>query len=141
MNNAELDKKIKQIIHSKRFELGYVCMVDILKGLGYLSNKDYENWRFGRTEYLEKVCNVNFSKLTFINKLFKRHSLELGLKGSWTACNQHGIKVKKGLKFSKSGKSDIEKSYSTHYIDKERILELKNNKSQHVTMHKQNAAN
>ncbi len=125
MNNIDLDKKVKQLVHSQRYEKGFVCMIDILKGLDCLSNKDYDNWRFGKIEYLEKACKTNLSKLTFIQKSFRHHSLELGLKNPWTAYNQHGIKLKKTLRFSKTGKTNIEKMYSTHYIDNKRVQELK----------------
>ena len=39
-----------------------------------------------------------------------------------------GVKTK--LKFSKTGDENIEKFYSTHYIDENRIAELKQDKEQ-----------
>ena len=68
MNNADLDKEVKRLVHSNRYEKGYVCSVDILLQLDYLTKKDYEDWRFGRIDYLERVCKTNLSKLTLINK-------------------------------------------------------------------------
>ena len=125
MNNADLDKKVKKLVHSNRFEKGVVCSMDILMQLGYLSKKDYEDWRFGRIGYLEKVCEVNLSKLTLINKSIRKHSTDLGLESSWTGYNQFGKGIKRRLRFSKSGKKVIEDSYATHYLDKKRIIELK----------------
>lgn len=127
MNNADLEKEVKRLVHLNRYEKGYVCPVDILMQLDYLSKNDYENWRFGRVDYLEKVCKINLRKLTFINKLIRKYSKDLGLKESWTAYNKFGKGVKKRLRFSKSGKQTIENAYSTHYIDKDRITELKEN--------------
>ena len=127
MNNADLDKEVKRLVHLSRYEKGYVCPVDILMQLDYLSKNDYENWRFGRVDYLEKVCKINLRKLTLINKLIRKHSKDLGLQESWTAYNKFGKGVKKRLRFSKSGKQTIENAYSTHYIDKDRITELKEN--------------
>jgi hypothetical protein len=127
MNNADLEKEVKRLVHLNRYEKGYVCPVDILMQLDYLSKNDYENWRFGRADYLEKVCKINLRKLTLINKLIRKHSKDLGLKESWTAYNKFGKGVKKRLRFSKSGKQTIENAYSTHYIDKDRITELKEN--------------
>jgi len=126
MNNVNLEKEVKRLVHLNRYEKGIICAVDILKQLNYLTNKDYDNWRFGRVEYLEKVCNANLSKLTLINKLIRKYSTELGLKGSWTGYNQYGKGVKRRLRFSKSGEKTIEDRYATHYIDNERIIELKN---------------
>ena len=72
MNRKELEREVKKLVHSLRYEKGYVCAVDILMRLGYLSKNDYEDWRFGRVEYLERVCNVNLGKLTFINKTIRK---------------------------------------------------------------------
>ena len=129
MNNADLEKEVKRLVHLNRYEKGLVCAVDILLQLDLLTKKDYENWRFGRVEYLEKVCNTNLSKLTLINKLIKKYSNEIGLKSSWTGYNQFGKGVKRRLRFSKSGDKIIEDSYATHFIDTERITELKKNKA------------
>jgi len=125
MNNINLEKEVKRLVHLNRYEKGIVCAVDILKQLNYLTNKDYDDWRFGRVEYLEKVCNTNLSKLTLINSLIRKYSTKLGLKSSWTGYNQFGKGVKRRLRFSKSGTKIIEDRYATHYIDTERIKELK----------------
>ncbi len=127
MNNVDLEKEVKKTdtfkpIWKKRDCL-YRCYFK--KQLNYLSNKDYDNWRFGRVEYLEKVCNTNLSKLTLINKLIRKYSTELGLKSSWTGYSQYGKGVKRRLRFSKSGEKTIEDRYATHYIDTDRIKELK----------------
>lgn len=129
MNNVDLDKEVKRLVHSNRYEKGYVCAVDILMQLEYLSKKDYEDWRFGRIDYLERICNVNLSKLTLINKLIIKYSIDLELKSSWTAYNKFGKGVKHRLRFSKSGDKTIEDRYATHYIDSKRINELKEKKS------------
>ena len=97
--------------------------------LDYLSMKDYEDWRFGRVDYLEKVCNANLSKLTLINKSIRKIAIDLKLIPSWTAYNKFGKGEKYKLKFSKSGNKNIEEAYATHYIDKERIKVLKTEKA------------
>ena len=127
MNNSDLDKEVKRLVHLNRYEKGIVCAIDILKQLNFLSNKDYDSWRFGRVDYLEKVCNANLSKLTLINKLIRKYSTELGLKGSWTGYNQYGKDIKRRLRFSKSGEKTIEDGYATHYIDTDRIKRIKKN--------------
>jgi hypothetical protein len=131
MNNVDLEKEVKRLVHSNRYKKGYVCAVDVLLRLGYLTKDDYEAWRYGRIDYLEKVCKVNLGKLTYINKLIGKYSTELDLKSSWTAYNQFGKGIKRRLLFSKSGDKSIEDKYATHYIDPKRINELKE-KSEHV---------
>lgn len=128
MNNSDLEKEVKRLVHLNRFEKGYVCSVDILLQLNCLTKKDYEDWRFGRVAYLEKACTVNLGKLTLINKLIQKYSIELELKGSWTAYNQFGKGIKSRLRFSKSGEKNIEDRYATHFIDVKRIDELKQKK-------------
>ena len=125
MNNTDLDKEVKRLVHQNRYEKGYVCAVDILLQLNCLTKKNYEDWRFGRVDYLEKVCSINLSKLTLINKLIRKYSTELNLKNSWTGYNQFGKGKKRRLRFSKSGDKTIEDRYSTHYVDKDRMIELK----------------
>jgi hypothetical protein len=129
MNNADFDKEVKRLVHLNRYEKGYVCAVDILLQLDYLTKKDYKDWRFGRVDYLEKVCNINLSKLTLINKLICKYSMELDLESSWTGYNQFGKGIKRRLRFSKSGDKTIEDRYATHYIDKNRMIELKEKKA------------
>ncbi len=129
MNKVDLEKEVKRLVHSNRYEKGYVCSVDVLLQLGYLTKKDYEDWGFGRVEYLEKVCNINLSKLTLMNKYIVKYSTELKLKSSWTAYNQFGKSTKRRLRFSKSGNKSIEERYATHYIDANRIIELAEKKA------------
>jgi len=127
MNNAALEKEVKRLVHSNRYEKGYVCSIDVLMQLGYLSQGNYEDWRRGRVEYLEKVCKTNLGKLTFINRLIRTYAIELNLKSFWTFYNQFGKGIKRRLRFSKSGDKKIEDNYSTHYVDVERVIELREN--------------
>ena len=129
MNNKDIVKEVKRLVHQNRYEKGFVCAVDVLMQLDYLDKKDYEDWRFGRVDYLEKVCNVNLNKLTLINKLIRKYSIELDLRSSWTGYNQYGKGIKRRLRFSKSGNKMIEDRYATHYIDSKRIKELKKTKA------------
>lgn len=129
MNNKDIDKEVKRLVHQNRYKKGFVCAVDVLMQLDYLTQKDYEDWRFGRVDYLEKVCNINLSKLTLINKLIRKYSTELNLKSSWTEYKKYGKGVKHRLRFSKSGNKNIEDRYATHYIDNKRINKLKEMKA------------
>lgn len=125
MNNKELEKKTTAIINSLIYEKGYICSVDVLLRLEYLTQKDYEDWRFGRMPYLEKVCKVNLKKLSLTNRIIRKFAEQRQLKNSWTGYNQWGTKNKRILVFSKSGDPNIEKLYATHFIDNKRINELK----------------
>lgn len=123
MNNIDLNIKIKDLVQTQINAKGYVCMIDILLGLDYLSKKDLEAWRFGKIEYLEKVSMVNLGKLTSISKMFRTITLELKLSPSFTGYSRFGKGIPQQLRFSKSGNKQIEDNYSTHYVDKEYFKE------------------
>jgi len=116
MNRTDLKKTIRQHIHELLKEKKYVSSVDLLMKLGYLSKPDYEKWRFGKVDFLERVCKANLSKLTFISKNLRSISRELNLKPSTTVYMQHGKGAKRKLRFSKSNNRNIEQAYSTHYV-------------------------
>jgi hypothetical protein len=103
MNNSELEKKIKCIVSESINKKGYIRSTDVLTGLGYLSQTDYEKWRMGKIEYLEKVCQVNLGKLTTINRIIRQISWKMKLEPSLTAYNKYGKGPKIRLRFSKSG--------------------------------------
>lgn len=126
-----LDKDVKRLVHKNVYDKGFVSVVDILLQQNYLTKKDYDDWRFGRVDYLETVCKINLSKLTLINKLIMTYSAELDLKSSWTGYNQYGKGVHRRLRFSKSVNKTIEDRYATHYIDKKRMIELNEKKASH----------
>ena len=101
MNSIDLEKKVKSLVHSLRYEKGIVCSIDIFIRLDYLSKRDYKDWRFGKVDYLEKVCNANLSKLTLINKTIRKIAIDLKLEKSWTGYNQYGKGINRRLRFSK----------------------------------------
>jgi len=121
MNNSDLKNKIKLVGKDIIEEKGYLSSIEVLLKLEYLSQKDYENWRFGKVEYLEKVCSVNLKKLSTINKTIKDISAQWNFKKSWTAYNKYEKGKKLRLRFSKSGNEKIEEAYATHYLNIEKI--------------------
>ncbi len=130
MNRNQIQIKVKQICHELVFRQGYISSIDVLQNLGYLTNENVKSWRFGKIPYLEKVCNTNLASLSFINKEIRQIATELNLKNSLTVYMKYGKGVKTKLRFSKTGDENIEKFYATHYIDENRITELKQAKQQ-----------
>lgn len=128
MNNTDLEKNIAQIIGELSDEKGYICSIDVLLGLNYLAKTDYEKWRNGQVEYLEKICQPNLGKLTTINKIIRQIATRMNLEPSLTVYNKYGKGPKQKLRFSKSGDFNIEKAYSTHFLNKYQIEKLKQNK-------------
>lgn len=126
MNNKTFEDKVKQLVHSIIYEKGFVCSVDILLRLGCLSQNDYESWRSGKIDYLEKACIVNLSKLSTINKVLRKNAFELKLNQSFSDYKKYGKGIKFRLQFCKSGDKKIEEFYATHFINQKRIVQLKN---------------
>ena len=121
MNNQDLIKKADAIMASQIYTRGYIAPVDVLLDLNVLERKDFEAWRRGRVKILEKVIHMNLHKLSFLMKEVRAYARSHDLQPRMT--------VYKNLRFSVSGAIDIEKNYSTHYIDKERIRQLKEDKN------------
>jgi len=84
--------------------------------MGRLSKKDYEDWRFGRVPYLEKVLQGNLRKLSLVMKTLRKFTGDYDLKPSCTGYNKWGKDPKKRLRFSASQHPEIEKAYATHYV-------------------------
>jgi hypothetical protein len=124
-----LKNKIKEISNQLIADKEFICSIDILCTLDILSKVQINDWRFGKIPYLEKVCNKNLGTLTFINKTIKEIAKAKNLKPSWTAYNKFGKGVKSRLIFSKTKDENIENAYATHFIDTNKIKELKKEKA------------
>lgn len=136
MNDSEIIGKVHSSVYHQCQKRGYAAPVDVLMDIGVLTKQNYENWRFGKVDYLERVCNCNLRKLSFIMKQIRVYSKKAGYKPSFCYYKRWGVKKKKGqgrkpviqLRFSKSGDPDIERAYATHYVDTARCAELKDSR-------------
>lgn len=129
MNDTDLEKNINRIINQLSDEKGYICSIDILLGLNYISKTDLDRWRNGQVDYLERVCRTNLSKLKSVNTIMRQVAAKLKLEPSLTIYNKYGKGPKQKLRFSKSGDFNIEKAYSTHFVNKYKIAKLKEDKN------------
>ena len=101
--------------------------------IGVLSKQNYEDWRFGKIPYLERVCTINLRKLSFAMHQMRSYAKKAGLQPSFTYYKRWGVKKKGGqghkpvipLRFSKSGNEDVERWYATHFVDKRRLSQIK----------------
>lgn len=133
MNNRELAGKVHSAVYIQCRNRGFAAPVDVLMDIGYLSKQDYENWRYGRVDYLERVCKANLSKLSMVMREMRSFAAKTGLKPSFCYYKQWGTKKKGGqgrkpvipLRFSKSGDPEIEQRYATHFVDVKRTAQLK----------------
>lgn len=133
MTDGELIGKTHSAVYQQCKKRGYATPIDVLMDIGVLPKSKYEDWRFGRVAYLEAVCTVNLRKLSFIMHQIRVYAMKTGLKPSTTYYKRWGVKKKSGqghspvipLRFSKSGNPEIEKWYSTHFVDEKKTAELK----------------
>ena len=93
-----------------------VAPVDVMMEIGFLTKECFEDWRFGRVPYLERVITCNLSKAQRVLMILKYHAEERGLKQSLTVYKKWGKGRKGLLRFSKSGSPFMEALYATHYV-------------------------
>lgn len=114
------DKELKHKVNAACFELmkttGIITPVEVLMNTDILCKTDYENWRHGKVDYLERVCKINLRKLSELMREMRTFANKNDLKPSWTYYHGWAKNKNAKLRFSKSGNEDIERSYATHYI-------------------------
>lgn len=120
-NDKELSVKVCSAMYTLVKDRGYASSADVLITIGVLSKADYESWRFGRVDYLERVCNVDLRKLSVINHEIRAYARQHDLKPSWTDYRKWGKGKNPRLQFSKSGNERIEKLYAMHYVRQKNI--------------------
>ena len=115
-NRSQIEKRVIQAAESALFHQHYVSCLDILIGLNWLQLSHVQDWRKGKIPYLEKVIQVNLSKISYAMKCFRSWTHAKELKPSETAYLRRTKGPRTELQFSKSGDSIIEQAYRTHYI-------------------------
>lgn len=118
MNEQEVIGSVHNSMYHQILKNGYATAVQVHIDLKVLSKEDYEKWRFGKVDYLERVCKVNLTRLGFILHSMQDYGKRQGLKESFTYYKRWGSKGKDTVKlrFSKSGNENVEKRYATHYV-------------------------
>lgn len=72
LNRQELIRQANSAASKLLNEKGYISLVEVLMEMGKLSKADYENWRFRRVPYLEKVITLNLSQINFILRTLQK---------------------------------------------------------------------
>lgn len=118
MNNKEITSAVHNSMYQQVKKNGYATSEQVLIDLKYLSKEDYEKWRFGKVDYLERVCKVNLGKLNFILSQMQSYAKSAHLKESFTYYKQWGKNNKKAIKlrFTKSGNEFMERRYAARYV-------------------------
>jgi len=94
----------------------YVSPIEVLLQMERITKQQFEDWRFGRISYLERVTVGGLGKMNRILRIIELHCRKLNLKPSQTAYHKWGKGGKRiVLRFSKSGEHNLEAAYSRHY--------------------------
>ena len=118
MNRAEIRKKTRAAANNLVAEKGYVSPVDLFIKMKVISPQNYQDWRVGRIACLERVTTGGLGKLNTILKELRDYARSQGWYPSKTVYNKWGKGRKIRLRFSKSGRPNLEEIYSTHYVKK-----------------------
>lgn len=111
--NDSLYPKVIKAVGLLLQEMNEITTVDILLKMGNLLPRDYENWRRGKTPYLEKVFQGNLSKAGRILRIINYHMHDLNM-----IKYEKPMKVLNGkrfLQYSKTGIKKIEEVYSRSF--------------------------
>lgn len=103
MDTKNLTGKIYNAMYQNIRQKGFAAPVDVLMDIGVLEKKDYEDWRFGRIPFLEKVCHANLRQLSAIMSEVRAYAAKNKLKPSWTFYHQYGKDRKNKLRSASPG--------------------------------------
>ena len=81
MKHGEIVGKIHNSMYQQLQKSGIAAPVQVLMDLSILSKEDYERWRFGKVDYLERVCKVNLSELSLIMREIRSYAAKKQTQG------------------------------------------------------------
>lgn len=113
MAGTRLEDRVERAAEAALAERSYVSPVDVLLRLGWLAPPNLDRWRQGRVECLERVVQASLGKQTRAMRTLRAWAGRRGLKPSEAG---YVTRDRRRLRFSVSGKPDIERAYRTHWI-------------------------
>lgn len=113
--NKDLQRMVSNVAEKALAEKQFVTSIDILMGMGWLSQADLDRWRRGQVNYLEAVTHANLTKLSRAMRAFRTWARQRGLKPS-EIDYFHSKRGSRRLRFSKTGQPSIERNYRTHWV-------------------------
>ena len=91
---------------------GSVSVIELMLGIGWLTQDKLTDWEQGKVPYLEQVIVASLGKISTVMKEFKAWAIHSKLEARFTEYKHKNCR----LRFSKTGEPNIEKVYSTHYV-------------------------
>ena len=96
----------------------YVSAIDVLVGIGWLDPSAVERWRRGQIECLEEAVRIDPPRISEAMRHFRSWATARGLLASESSYVDR-TPARRNLRFSRSGASEIEASYRTHFVSPE----------------------
>lgn len=107
---------IVRVVEDLLREKGFVAPLELFIRMDLLSPESAEDWRRGRTPYLERVVRCNLSTACRILRILRMHAHDLDLKPSLTVYKRRTKGFRPLLRFSKTGDHNIEDAYARHFV-------------------------
>ncbi|KAE8765022.1 DUF2293 domain-containing protein [Georgenia thermotolerans] len=112
---ASIDPRVTRMAEEALREQGYVSLIDVLIGIGWLHPVHRDLWRQGRVACLEEVVQVGPDKVSTAMAALRRWARERGLEPDETAYVAR-TRDRRTLRFSAGGDPGTELAYRTHWI-------------------------
>lgn len=94
---------------------GFVAAIDVMVGIGWLSQNRVLEWRTRRLPFLERGIQASPKKISEAMRLFAAWARQAGLRPSTTEYVARTA-ARERLQFSKSAESTIEAAWRTHWV-------------------------
>ncbi len=114
-NLKKLEQRVERAAEAALEKQQYVATIDVLVGMGWLAASNVDDWRRGRIDYLERMIQVNLSRLATALQLFHRWAERRGLRPSESAYVAR-TRDRRPLRFSAGGAPGIERVYRIHWV-------------------------
>jgi hypothetical protein len=115
MANSRLEERVIRVAEATLAEQSYVSAIDVLLRLGWLVPPHLDLWRQGRVECLERMVQASLGKQSTVMRTLHTWATRRRLTPSETAYVAR-TRDRRRLRFSVSGKPDIELAYRTHWV-------------------------
>jgi hypothetical protein len=119
-SNYKADKLYPRVVRAMSEILkngDVVAPVEVMIHMQCIDRARYEDWRFERIPYLERVFVGSLGKANRILRIVRMHAHDLNLVPSPTVYHKWGRGGKRILlRFSKSGEPALESAYARHFV-------------------------
>src|SRR5580700_9395550 len=115
MGSETLEVRLARAAEAALTDNGYVSLIDVLVGMGWLAPVRVGEWRQGRLPTLEQAIQVDPAKLSAAAGLFGKWASQRGLEPSEVDYVSR-TRDRRQLQFSAGGDPGVEQAWRTHWM-------------------------